>query len=433
MTAVTNPARALSQLRQEVVARGVVAAHPIFAVRAQGSRLWDIDGREYLDFAAGIGVLNVGHNHPKVLAAVRRQMDQFVHTCFQVAMYEPYLELARRLGECLPALGPTKAFFATTGAEAVENAVKIARAATGRPAVIAFQGGFHGRTLMGMTLTGISSPYRQTFGPFAPEVYHAPYPYEYRGWSVERALDGLEELFRSEVEPSRVAALLVEAELGDGGFVPAPPAYLQRLRDIATQHGILLIVDEIQTGFGRTGTMFAFEHAGIAPDLVTVAKGLANGFPLSGVIGRAPVMDAPDPGGLGGTYGGNPLGCAAALAVLDIVREEGLLRRAERLGTIFWDGLRDLATRHECIGDVRGLGAMKAIEIVKDRETREPDAERTQAILDGARNCGLIVIKCGATRNVVRLLPPLVTTDAEAHRALEILDQAIGGAASRAA
>ncbi len=433
MSVVANPNRSPSQLLQDVVARGVVAAHPIFAARAQGSRIWDTDGREYLDFAAGIGVLNVGHNHPTVLAAVRNQLDRFVHTCFQVVMYEPYVELGRRLGELLPTLAPTKAFFATTGAEAVENAVKIARAATGRPAVIAFQGGFHGRTLMGMTLTGMSSPYKQSFGPFAPEVYHAPYPYEYRGWSSERALDGLQELFASDVAPNRVAAILIEPQLGDGGFVPAPVAYLQRLREIASQHGILLILDEIQSGFGRTGRMFSFEHAGIVPDLVTVAKGLANGFPLSGVIGRAAVMDVPDPGGLGGTYGGNPVSCAAALAVLDVFRDENLLCRAERLGAILGEGLANMAARHECIGDVRGVGTMKAIEIVRDRDSKAPDADRTAAILEGARARGLIVIRCGANRNVVRLLPPLVTTDAEAHRALEILDQAVGAAARSAA
>jgi 4-aminobutyrate aminotransferase/(S)-3-amino-2-methylpropionate transaminase len=309
---VANVQHSLSNLRDEVVARGVVAAHPIFAARAHGSRLWDVEGREYLDFVAGIGVLNVGHNHPRVLDAARRQLDLFVHTCFQVTMYEPYVELARRLAELVPAMAPAKAFFATTGAEAVENAIKIARAATGRSAVVAFHGGFHGRTLMGMTLTGMSEPYKQTFGPFAPEVYHAPFPYEYRGWSADRALDALEQLFATEVAPSRVAAMLIEPELGDGGFVPAPSGYLQRLREIATRHGILLIADEIQSGFGRTGRMFAFEHAGIAPDLVTIAKGLANGFPLSGVIGRAALMDAPDPGGLGGTYGGNPVSCAAA-------------------------------------------------------------------------------------------------------------------------
>jgi 4-aminobutyrate aminotransferase / (S)-3-amino-2-methylpropionate transaminase / 5-aminovalerate transaminase len=431
MSVIANVQPSLPQLRDEVVARGVVAAHPIFASRAQGSRIWDVDGREYLDFVAGIGVVNVGHNHPAVLDAARRQLDAFVHTCFQVVMYEPYVELGRRLAALVPAMAPAKTFFATTGAEAVENAVKIARAATGRSAIIAFHGGFHGRTLMGMTLTGMSDPYRQTFGPFAPEVYHAPYPYEYRGWSAERALDALQQLFTTEVPANRVAAILIEPELGDGGFVPAPAAYMQRLREIATRHGIMLIVDEIQSGFGRTGKMFAFEHAGIVPDLVTVAKGLANGFPLSGVVGRAAVMDAPDPGGLGGTYGGNPVACAAALAVLDVLRDEDLLNRAARLGGILGAGLAELATRHDCIGDVRGLGTMKAIEIVTDREAKTPDANRTTAILHEARDRGLLVIRCGTHRNAVRLLPPLVTTDAEAHRALDILDHAIAASSRR--
>ena len=432
MSPVANVQPSLAQRRDDVVARGVVAAHPIFAARAQGSRIWDADGREYLDFVAGIGVVNVGHSHPRVLEAARRQLEMFVHSCFQVVMYEPYVELGRRLAELVPAMAPAKTFFATTGAEAVENAVKIARAATGRSAVIAFHGGFHGRTLMGMTLTGMSEPYKQTFGPFAPEVYHAPYPYEYRGWSAERALDALQQLFATEVSPNRVAAILIEAELGDGGFVPAPISYLQRLREIASRHGILLIFDEIQSGFGRTGKMFAFEHAGIVPDLVTVAKALANGFPLSGVIGRAAVMDAPDPGGLGGTYGGNPVSCAAALAVLDVLTDEDVLARAERFGSVLGAGLGDLAARHDCIGDVRGIGTMKAIEVVKDRATKTPDPDRTTAILNEARHRGLLLIRCGAYRNAVRLLPPLVTTDAEAHRALDILDQAVTAASRRA-
>jgi 4-aminobutyrate aminotransferase/(S)-3-amino-2-methylpropionate transaminase len=431
MSLVANGRPSIEHVRDAVVARGVTAAHPIIAARALGNRIWDVEGREYLDFVAGIGVLNVGHNHPRVLAAARRQMESFVHTCFQVVMYEPYIELGRRLVETVSAMAPAKAFFATTGAEAVENAVKIARAATRRSAVIAFHGGFHGRTLMAMTLTGMSEPYKQNFGPFAPEIYHVPYPYEYRGWSAERALDALQQLFATEVAPDSVAAILIEPELGDGGFVPAPAAYLQQLRDIATRHGILLIADEIQSGFGRTGEMFAFQHAGIVPDLVTVAKGLANGFPLSGVVGRADVMDAPDPGGLGGTYGGNPVSCAAALAVLDVIKEEDLLRRSQRLGTVLSEGLAELALRHECIGDVRGIGTMQAIEIVKDRATKTADPDRTTAILTEARNRGLLLIRCGTYKNVVRLLPPLVTTDSEAARALDSLDQAILAASRR--
>jgi 4-aminobutyrate aminotransferase/(S)-3-amino-2-methylpropionate transaminase len=414
--------------RQDSVARGVVAAHPLFAVRAEGGRLWDADGREYLDFAAGIGVLNVGHNHPRVVAAVRQQLEQFTHTCFQVVMYEPYVRLAQRLASLVRVGGPAKAFFATTGAEAVENAIKIARAATGRSAVIAFDGGFHGRTLMGMTLTGMSSPYKQSFGPFAPEIYHAPYPNAYRGWTTARALEALRELFATQMAADRVAAILIEVEQGDGGFVTAPAEYLRALRELCTAHGIVLIFDEIQTGFGRTGKMFAYEHFDVTPDLVVLAKGLAGGLPLSGVVGRADLMDAPEPGGLGGTYAGNPLACAAALAVLDVFEEEQLLERAARLGAQLRDGLDRLAARHACIGDVRGLGCMLAFELVRDRETKEPDAELTGAILAKARERGLIVIRCGIHRNAVRLLPTLVATEAEGESALEILDASIQAA-----
>lgn len=428
MPVAQNATETLLASRSDAVARGVMAAHPLFAARAEGSRVWDVDGREYLDFAAGIGVVNVGHNHPKVIAAVRAQLDAFAHTCFQVVMYEPYIRLAERLSALVGQGRPTKAFLATTGAEAVENAVKIARAATRRSAVIAFDGGFHGRTLMGMTLTGMSAPYKQTFGPFAPEVYHAPYPYEYRGWTVERALAGLRELFAVEVPPDRVAAMIIEPQLGDGGFVAAPAAFLRSLGSLCDEHGIVLICDEIQTGFGRTGRMFAYEHAGIQPDLVTLAKGLAGGFPLSAVVGKAEVMDAPDPGGLGGTYGGNPLACAAALAVLDICEHEDLLGRATRLGVVLREGLEELMASHSSIGEIRGLGPMLAFELVKSRDTREPDADLTTAILDGARERGLLVIRCGIYRNAVRLLPPLVTAEADARTAMRILDESIRAA-----
>jgi 4-aminobutyrate aminotransferase/(S)-3-amino-2-methylpropionate transaminase len=423
MTVLRNDA--LLAARNEAVARGVVAAHPLFAARAEGNRVWDADGREYLDFAAGIGVLNVGHNHPRVVAAVREQMERFTHTCFQVVMYEPYVRLAERLARLVGGGRPAKAMFVTTGAEAVENGVKIARAATGRSAIIAFDGGFHGRTLLGMTLTGMSAPYKQSFGPFAPDIHHAPYPYEYRGWTTERALGALRELFATTVTPDRVAAILIEPQLGDGGFVPAAPEFLRALRAICDEHGIVLISDEIQTGFGRTGRMFGFEHAGIQPDLVLLAKGLAGGMPLSAVVGDARMMDAPEPGGLGGTYGGNPLACAAALAVLDVFEHEDLLARASGLGAALREGLDQLFAAHRCIGDVRGLGPMLAFEVVRSRDTREPDAALTTAILDAARERGLIVIRCGIYRNVVRLLPPLVTTDADARAAIRILDEAI--------
>lgn len=428
MRVIQNETAALMTARHETVSRGVVAAHQVFAARAEGTRVWDVDGREYLDFAAGIGVLNVGHNHPQVIAAVREQLNRFSHTCFQVLMYEPYVRLAERLVRLISAGQPTKAFLATTGAEAVENGIKIARAATGRSAIIAFDGAFHGRTLLGMTLTGMSTPYKQNFGPFAPDVYRAPYPYEYRRWSAEQALERLQQLFQTEIAPDRVAAMIIEPQLGDGGFVPAPVPFLRALRSICDQHGIVLICDEIQTGFGRTGRMFGYQHAGIQPDLVLLGKGLAGGFPLSAVVGRAQLMDAPEPGGLGGTYAGSPIACAAALAVLDLFEHDGLLARAERLGVLLRDGLTRLAAVHQCIGDVRGLGPMLGCEIVRSRDTKEPDAALTTAILDKALARGLIVIRCGIHRNVVRLLPPLVATAEEARRANRILDEAIAEA-----
>jgi 4-aminobutyrate aminotransferase / (S)-3-amino-2-methylpropionate transaminase / 5-aminovalerate transaminase len=423
--------RVLLSARNSAIPRGVIAAHPIFAARAEGNRMWDVDGREYLDFAAGIGVLNVGHNHPRVVAAVRRQLEALTHTCFQVVMYEPYVRLAERLAQLIGGSRPTKTFFATTGAEAVENGVKIARAATGRSAVVAFDGGFHGRTLMGMTLTGMAAPYKQNFGPFAPGIYHAPYPYEYRGWTAERALARLHELFATQASPEHIAAMIIEPQLGDGGFVPAPPQFLRGLRAICDEHKIVLICDEIQTGFGRTGLMFGYEHARIEPDLVLLAKGLADGFPISAVVGAAQLMDAPEPGGLGGTYAGNPLACAAALAVLDTFEQEDLLSHAASLGRTLREGLIDLFETHGCIGDVRGLGPMVAFELVQSRATKDPDPSLTSAILDAARARGLIVIRCGIYRNVVRLLPPLLTSPDEARRAIRILDDAIRDATAR--
>ena len=315
----------LLRQREQFVPRGLVTAHPLVIDRAQGAELWDVDGKRYLDFVGGIGVLNIGHNHPKVVAAVQAQLQRVSHACFQVVAYQPYLDLAQRLCEMIGGQEAYKAAFFTSGAEAVENAVKIARAHTNRSAVIAFRGGFHGRTLLGTTLTGMSQPYKQNFGPFAPEVFHTPYPNAYRGVTSDIALKALDELLATQVAPERVAAIIIEPVQGDGGFLTAPPEFLQALRALADKHGIVLILDEIQTGFGRTGTWFGFQHAGIQPDLVTVAKSLAGGLPLSGVVGKAHIMDAPLPGGLGGTYGGNALACAAALAVIDAFEQEQLL------------------------------------------------------------------------------------------------------------
>lgn len=411
--------------RERHVPRGVLTAHPLVLERAAGAEVWDTDGRRYLDFVGGIGVLNVGHNHPRVIDAVQKQLGRITHAAFQVAAYPPYLALARRLAELVGAEEPYKAAFFTSGAEAVENAVKIARSYTSRSAVIAFRGAFHGRTLLGTTLTGMSAPYRQNFGPFAPDVFHAPFPNAYRDVSGEDSLAAIEDLFATEVAADRVAAIIVEPVQGDGGFLPAPPAFLQALAELTRRHGIVLIADEIQCGFGRTGTMFGFEHARIRPDLVCVAKSLAGGLPLSGVVGRASIMDAPAPGGLGGTFGGNALSCAAAMGVLDAFEQEDLVARAAMLGARMRGQLDALQQRHAVIGEVRGLGFMLAIEIVADRESRRPEASLAQRIIDAARARGLLVIKCGVHRNVIRFLAPLVTTDAQLDEAMDMLGAAL--------
>jgi 4-aminobutyrate aminotransferase/(S)-3-amino-2-methylpropionate transaminase len=428
MPDITTRTQELLAARAAHIPRGLGNAHPIIVDRAEGARLWDVDGNEYIDFVGGIGVLNVGHNHPRVVQAVKDQLDHVSHTCFQVAMYEPYIRLAERLSMLAPGDFAKKAIFLSTGAEAVENAVKIARAATGRPAVVAFTSSFHGRTLLGMTLTGKTKPYRQNFGPFAPEVYHTPFPYEYRGWDTERAIESLQDLFEQQVSGDRVAAVIIEPVLGEGGFVPAPASFLHALREITARNGILLIADEIQSGFGRTGKLFAIEHSGVVPDMITVAKSMAGGLPLSGVIGRAEVMDAPNPGGLGGTYAGNPLACAAALAVLDIFEEEHLLERAERLGRRLMSHLRGLQARHPQVGEARGLGAMTALELVRDRDSREPAADIADRVVAGARERGLILLKAGLHGNVIRILVPLNIEDTLLDTALGILDAALAAA-----
>ncbi|MGH7776126.1 MAG: 4-aminobutyrate--2-oxoglutarate transaminase [Candidatus Dormibacterales bacterium] len=415
----------LARLRDSFVPRGVSATHPIFAARAGGSRLWDVEGRSYVDFTGGIGVMNVGHGHPRVLEAVRAQLALFTHSAFQVAMYEPYLRLAERLCAVAPVEGPAKAVFFSTGAEAVENAVKIARSFTGRPAVISFTNSFHGRTLLALSLTGTASPYKQNFGPFAAEVYRAPYPYEYHGLSGELALGALEALFQSDVPPERVAAVIIEPVLGEGGFVPAPPAFMRELRRITARHGILLVADEVQSGFGRTGRMFAIEHSGVVPDLVTLAKSIAAGLPLSGVVGRAEVMDAPSPGGLGGTYGGNPLACAAGLAVLDVIRDEGLVARAAGMGAVLEERFGEWGRRFPLVGDVRVLGAMAGLELVRDRKTREPASDEAGRLLALAREKGLLLLRAGAGHNVIRTLMPLSIPDDLLAEGLDIIEASL--------
>ncbi|WP_412026779.1 4-aminobutyrate--2-oxoglutarate transaminase [Deinococcus yunweiensis] len=429
MTSTTTRTDDLLALRHSEVPRGVSLAHPIVAARAEGVKLWDIEGREYHDWVGGIGVLNVGHSHPAVVAAVQAQLAAVTHTAFQVTLYEPYLRLAQRLNARFPGTGPAKTLFLTTGAEATENAIKIARAATNRPAVISFTHSFHGRTLLGMTLTGKKATYAQNFGPFAPDVYHAPFPYDYRGTGVEQALEGMRELFRTTVDPSRVAAIILEPVLGEGGFLPAPVEFLHALRGICDQHGILFIADEIQSGVGRTGDFWAIEASGVQPDLLCFAKSIGAGLPISGVTGRAEIMDAPLPGGLGGTYAGNPLACAAGLAVLDLFEDGTLLAHARHVGQRLRAAFTDLQGDIGAIGDVRGQGPMIALELVKDRVSREPDPDLATRIVEEARDQGLLLLKAGMYANVIRVLLPLTVTDEELDEGLERFEGAVRAAA----
>jgi 4-aminobutyrate aminotransferase/(S)-3-amino-2-methylpropionate transaminase len=408
--------------RTAAVSRGVGHLHGIVTDRAANAEIWDVEGRRYIDFAAGIAVLNTGHRHPEVMARVASQMERFTHTCFHVTLYEPYVELAERLNAIVPGTTPKKTMLVSTGAEANENAVKIARAYTGRSGVIAFAGGFHGRTLMTASLTGKMSPYKTGFGPFAPEVYHAAYPCALHGVGVDDAIASVERLFACDIDPASVAAVIVEPVQGEGGFHVAPPEFMQRLRVLCDRHGILMICDEVQTGFARTGRMFATEYAGIEPDLITLAKALAGGLPLSAVVGKTEVMDAPHPGGLGGTYAGNPLACAAALAVLDVIEQEGLVARSRAIGARLTRRLTRLAETRACIREVRGLGAMVAIELFEDGEPGRPAPDLAKALLARAADKGLLLLSCGTHGNVVRILAPLTASDALIDEGLDILD-----------
>lgn len=411
----------LAKRRSAAIVRGVGVATQIYAERALNAEIWDTTGRRYIDFAAGIAVVNTGHCHPRVIAAAKAQINKFTHTCHQVVPYENYITLAERLNQLVPGNFAKKTLFVTTGAEAVENAVKIARVATGRNGVIAFNGAFHGRTFLGMALTGKVTPYKAGFGPLVADVYHIPFPVELYGVSVEQTLDVLEKIFKVDIEPSRVAAIIIEPVQGEGGFYSAPPTLMKALREIADRHGIVLIADEIQTGFARTGKIFAMEHHEVPADLTTVAKGLSGGFPLAAVIGRAELMDTAVPGGLGGTFGGNPVGIAAAHAVLDVIEEERLPQRAEQLGNRIKECLLALRGRVPQIADVRGLGLMVAVEFNKiDRQIPDPDF--TNAVRLAALEQGLILLTCGAYGNVIRFLPPLTIDDSTFDEALGILE-----------
>ena len=417
--------QSLQSRRVAAVPRGVGNAFPVFAQRAEGSEVWDTDGKRYIDFAGGIAVLNTGHRHPKVVAAVKQQLDLYTHTCFQVLPYEPYIALAEKLNALAPFTGDAKTIFFSTGAEAVENAVKIARAHTGRPGVIAFTGAFHGRTTLTMSLTGKVAPYRKKFGLGVPGIYHLPFPTD--GVTVADTLRAMEFLFRADIEPGQVAAIIVEPVQGEGGFHPVPTELLEALRSTCDQHGIVLIADEIQTGFARTGKMFGIEVSGVEPDLVTVAKSLAGGFPLSGVIGRAEIMDAAEPGGLGGTYAGSPIACAAALAVLEVIEEEKLIERAEALGAKIKAGIAKASQRNDTVAieAVRGPGAMVAFDIVRKRGGNEPDAEATKRVTQAAIADGLVLLSCGVHGNTIRILSPLNIPDAILDEGLAKLERAL--------
>jgi 4-aminobutyrate aminotransferase/(S)-3-amino-2-methylpropionate transaminase len=439
-TEIPGPAsRALTERRQRAVSHAVPAVTPIAVAQAEGAVITDADGNRLIDFAGGIGTLNVGHRHPRILAAVREQLDRYLHVAFPVSTYEPYVALAERLNALTPGDHEKRTLFVNSGAEGVENAIKAARFYTGRQAVVCFDHAFHGRTNLAMALTAKVMPYKKGFGPFAPEIYRIPFPYCYRCSTGKQGVgeartccqasrEYLDHLFAGVVDPGSVAAIIIELELGEGGFVPAPMEYVATLAAFAKKHGILLIADEIQTGFGRTGTMFACEHYGLVPDLIVTAKSLAGGLPLAAVTGRSEILDAPQVGGLGGTYGGNPLACAAALAVLDAMEEEKIVARGARVGTALRERFTRWAAADSRIGDVRGLGAMMALELVSDPVAKTPDKDRTGRVLAEALKRGLILLSAGTYGNVVRVLVPLTIDDAVLEEGLAVMEQALGAA-----
>ncbi|QOL14843.1 4-aminobutyrate--2-oxoglutarate transaminase [Dickeya dianthicola] len=414
----------LNQRRLAATPRGVGVMCDFFADKAENATLWDVEGREYIDFAAGIAVLNTGHRHPKLMAAVREQLEKFTHTAYQIVPYGSYVTLAERLNALAPIAGPAKTAFFTTGAEAVENAVKIARAYTKRPGVIAFGAAFHGRTLLTLTLTGKVAPYSTGFGPFPGSIFHALYPNAQHGITVEQALDSIDRLLHTDIAADQVAAILLEPVQGEGGFIVAPPEFISGVRQLCDKHGMLLIADEVQTGFARTGKVFAMEYYHDKADLITMAKSLGGGFPISGVVGRAEVMDAPGPGGLGGTYAGNPLAVASALAVLDVIEEEQLCQRAQRLGATLVEALERAKAGNAAIADIRARGSMVAVEFT-DPQTGKPSAEITKKYQQAALEQGLLLLTCGTHGNVIRFLYPLTIPDTQFSKALSILTRVL--------
>lgn len=417
---MTDSNESLMQRREQAVPRGVGQIHPVFIERAENATIWDVEGRQYIDFAGGIAVLNTGHRHPKVIEAVKRQLELYTHTCFQVVAYEPYVELCERINALVPGAFAKKTLLVTTGSEALENAVKIARAATGRAGVIAFAGGYHGRTMMTLAMTGKVMPYASGMGLMPGGVFRARFPDALHGVSEDDAIDSIEQIFKNDAEPRDIAALVVEPVQGEGGFRVASPQFMQRLRALCDLHGIVMIADEVQTGAGRTGTFFAMEQMGVTADLTTFAKSVAGGFPLAGVCGRAELMDAISPGGLGGTYAGNPVSCAAALAVLEVFEEENLLARARTLGDRMTERLRQFAEGDKRIAEVRGLGAMVACELMT--VDGAPDPELASRLVIRAREKGLLLLSCGQYANVIRILVPLTATDVEVEEGLDIIE-----------
>jgi 4-aminobutyrate aminotransferase/(S)-3-amino-2-methylpropionate transaminase len=425
-TAIPGPrSREILARKQRVIAEPLSIYLPIVIAEARGATITDVDGNTFIDFSGGVGCLNVGHSHPSVVAAARDQLERFTHTDFTIVPYEVYVTLAERLTETAPISGPTKAAFFNAGAEAIENAIKFARAYTKRPAVVAFEGAFHGRTLLALSLTSKTHPYKAGLGPFAPEVYRVPFPNDYRGPTAEEALAGLERALVTQVAAESVAAIVIEPVQGEGGFVVAPPEFLEGVRRICDDNGIVLVVDEVQTGFGRTGKMWGIEHSGVEPDLIAVAKSIAAGLPLSGVIGRAEIMDAPGDSAIGGTYVGNPVAQAAALAVLDVFDDEGLCDRAAQIGETVRARMRTWQERWTAIGDVRGLGAMLAIELVHDPESKNPAPETATAVAEAAAERGLLLLKSGIYSNCIRVLVPLVISDGELDEGLGVWEQAL--------